>query len=94
MKTCRILMLAAAPAVFALAPPAEAAPASAEDIAAAAALALGTAALDAVAGSAPIAPVLATIAPPVPEPQTWAMMIIGFGLVGAAIRRRRPALAG
>lgn len=29
----------------------------------------------------------------VPEPQTWALMIVGFGLVGAAIRRRRPALA-
>lgn len=25
----------------------------------------------------------------VPEPSTWAMMILGFGLVGAAIRRRR-----
>ena len=36
---------------------------------------------------------------PVPEPQTWALMIVGFGLVGAAIRRSRrrrsqaPALA-
>ena len=26
---------------------------------------------------------------PVPEPATWAMMIAGFGLVGAALRRRR-----
>lgn len=26
----------------------------------------------------------------VPEPATWAMMIAGFGLVGAAARRRRP----
>ncbi len=25
----------------------------------------------------------------VPEPATWAMMIVGFGLVGGAIRRRR-----
>ena len=25
----------------------------------------------------------------VPEPQTWAMMIIGFGLLGAFLRRRR-----
>jgi hypothetical protein len=25
----------------------------------------------------------------VPEPATWAMMIIGFGLVGATVRRRR-----
>jgi hypothetical protein len=31
----------------------------------------------------------------VPEPATWAMMIMGFGAVGALIRRRRalPALA-
>ncbi len=31
----------------------------------------------------------------VPEPSTWAMMIVGFGLAGAAMRRRRgaPALA-
>lgn len=30
---------------------------------------------------------------PVPEPATWMMMIGGFGLVGAAVRRsRRPAL--
>ena len=28
----------------------------------------------------------------VPEPATWAMMIMGFGLTGAAVRRRRPAL--
>ncbi|QMW21951.1 PEPxxWA-CTERM sorting domain-containing protein [Sandaracinobacteroides saxicola] len=26
--------------------------------------------------------------PVVPEPATWAMMIVGFGLVGAALRRR------
>ncbi len=26
----------------------------------------------------------------VPEPATWAMMIIGFGLVGSAMRRRSP----
>jgi choice-of-anchor A domain-containing protein len=29
----------------------------------------------------------------VPEPATWAMMIAGFGLVGSAMRRRRPLLA-
>lgn len=28
-------------------------------------------------------------APPVPEPSTWAMMILGFGLVGGALRRRQ-----
>ncbi|MEH3122164.1 MAG: PEPxxWA-CTERM sorting domain-containing protein [Sphingomonas phyllosphaerae] len=27
----------------------------------------------------------------VPEPATWAMMILGFGLVGGALRRRRAA---
>lgn len=26
----------------------------------------------------------------VPEPSTWATMIVGFGLIGAAVRRRRP----
>jgi hypothetical protein len=29
----------------------------------------------------------------VPEPATWAMLIAGFGLVGAAMRRRSPASA-
>lgn len=27
----------------------------------------------------------------VPEPTTWGMMILGFGVIGAAARRRRPA---
>jgi hypothetical protein len=31
--------------------------------------------------------------PAVPEPATWAMLIAGFGLVGAAMRRRTPATA-
>ena len=26
---------------------------------------------------------------PVPEPATWAMMLLGFGAVGYAMRRRR-----
>jgi hypothetical protein len=30
---------------------------------------------------------------PLPEPATWAMMIAGFGLVGATMRRRYPAIA-
>lgn len=30
---------------------------------------------------------------PVPEPATWAMLIAGFGLVGATMRRRRSAAA-
>jgi choice-of-anchor C domain-containing protein len=29
----------------------------------------------------------------VPEPATWAMMIVGFGVVGASLRNRRRALA-
>ena len=29
----------------------------------------------------------------VPEPASWAMLIAGFGLVGAALRRRRTAMA-
>ncbi len=29
----------------------------------------------------------------VPEPATWALMIVGFGSVGAAMRRRRPVAA-
>lgn len=28
----------------------------------------------------------------VPEPGTWAMMLLGFGAVGFSMRRRRPAL--
>lgn len=30
---------------------------------------------------------------PVPEPASWAMLITGFGLAGAVLRRRRTALA-
>ena len=30
---------------------------------------------------------------PVPEPATWALMIMGFGLTGAMLRRRRATLA-
>lgn len=33
-----------------------------------------------------------SIAAAVPEPTTWALMILGFGAVGASLRRRRPAL--
>ena len=29
----------------------------------------------------------------VPEPSSWALMIAGFGLAGASLRRRRPGLA-
>lgn len=31
--------------------------------------------------------------PPVPEPATWAMMLLGFGLIGWAIRRDRRTAA-
>lgn len=34
-----------------------------------------------------------TVRSAVPEPATWGMMLIGFGAVGASMRRRRPALA-
>ena len=30
----------------------------------------------------------------VPEPATWALMINGFGMAGAALRRRRATVAG
>jgi hypothetical protein len=33
------------------------------------------------------------VTPAVPEPATWAMMLAGFGAVGAAVRRRRPTAA-
>lgn len=32
---------------------------------------------------------IAVLSTPVPEPQTWAMMVFGFGLMGYAMRRRR-----
>lgn len=35
----------------------------------------------------------AVLIPGIPEPATWAMLITGFGLVGAAMRRRRVAAA-
>jgi hypothetical protein len=30
----------------------------------------------------------------VPEPATWAIMLVGLGLAGAALRRRRAAAIG
>ena len=32
-------------------------------------------------------------AAPIPEPQSWALLIAGFGLMGAALRRRKTRLA-
>jgi hypothetical protein len=29
----------------------------------------------------------------VPEPATWAMMLLGFAGIGMSLRRRRPTLA-
>jgi hypothetical protein len=29
--------------------------------------------------------------PPVPEPETWALMVLGVGLVGTVARRRQRA---
>lgn len=48
--------------------------------------------LDAVEGTSLATPPTGT--PGVPEPATWAIMIVGFGLAGGALRRRRYALAG
>lgn len=33
-----------------------------------------------------------TLITPVPEPATWAMMIVGFGMAGAMLRRRQPSV--
>ncbi|MBL8770948.1 MAG: PEP-CTERM sorting domain-containing protein [Phenylobacterium sp.] len=41
-----------------------------------------------VDGSFSVPPVV-EVGPAVPEPATWAMMILGFGASGAALRRRR-----
>ncbi|WP_375420222.1 PEPxxWA-CTERM sorting domain-containing protein [uncultured Sphingomonas sp.] len=30
----------------------------------------------------------------VPEPASWALMILGFGMVGAGLRRRKPVIRG
>jgi hypothetical protein len=46
-----------------------------------------------VEGGAPTAhrvdDLVGTVNAAVPEPATWAMMLIGFGLVDSSIRRRR-----
>jgi hypothetical protein len=45
-------------------------------------------------GNARVSGTFTYVSPSVPEPSTWAMMLIGFGAVGFAIRRRRsPKLA-
>lgn len=40
-----------------------------------------------------ITPSQATPAGAVPEPASWAMMMVGFGVVGAAMRRRKAAIS-
>lgn len=35
--------------------------------------------------------VFTAVAAPIPEPETWALMLAGLGLLGAGARRRRPA---
>lgn len=44
-------------------------------------------------GFVPVAIHLGFIAAAVPEPGTWAMLIAGFGLTGAVMRRQRKAVA-
>lgn len=44
--------------------------------------------LDAVEGTSLAEPVTGGV----PEPASWALMIAGFGMVGGALRRRRPGL--
>jgi hypothetical protein len=45
-------------------------------------------------GSASLLTITPTLVPdPVPEPNSWVMLIAGFGLTGAALRRRRLRLA-
>lgn len=42
-------------------------------------------------GSTAVGGTFTLITSAVPEPSTWAMMLIGFGAVGFAVRRRKPA---
>lgn len=44
-------------------------------------------------GQFPAGEIRGQIAPGVPEPASWAMLIIGFGLVGHAVRRRTAIAA-
>lgn len=44
-----------------------------------------------ITGQGPFNASFALTGAAVPEPATWAMMVAGFGLLGMAIRRRKPA---
>jgi hypothetical protein len=49
-------------------------------------------AIFATPGSANISGTFTLLTPSVPEPATWAMMLLGFGVIGASMRRRRTLL--
>ncbi len=53
-------------------------------------LATGAASFIDTIGSGPLIGITATGA--VPEPATWGMMLVGFGIVGSSLRRRRSSL--
>jgi hypothetical protein len=44
-------------------------------------------------GNPPTEPPTGPPTTPVPEPQTWALLIVGMGFVGAALRKRRTRIA-
>ena len=50
-------------------------------------------AISEVAGPLEVLTITPRVDAAVPEPATWAMMIAGFGLTGAALRRRRTQVA-
>jgi len=45
-------------------------------------------------GFSAVAETLPTLPSAVPEPSTWVMMILGFGMIGCALRRRATAALG
>ena len=54
---------------------------------------LGTFSLSSIVAGASTLRISQATTGAVPEPATWMMMLAGFALTGAAIRRRRPLLA-
>lgn len=53
----------------------------------------GTALYGTLTGSQPFLAFDLSVAPDVPEPATWAMLLLGFGIVGGALRRRSGRVA-